>query len=130
MERWSELQWSLTWSQYFTTWHTKSNARDLCPLSHFISVMNKHDLTNSLTFFTICDIFDNCDNLWNFYCDKFGNFDYFDHLWQFITILILLLAYFFYKAQDNGNNKDNQRHWLLFWQLRTWIHDNLCDLTI
>ena len=22
------------------------------------------------------------------------------------------------------------RHWLQFWQLRTWIHDNLCDLTI
>ena len=21
-------------------------------------------------------------------------------------------------------------HWLQFWQLRTWIHDNLCDLTI
>ena len=22
------------------------------------------------------------------------------------------------------------RHWLQFWQLRTWIYDNLCDLTI
>ena len=22
------------------------------------------------------------------------------------------------------------RHWLQFWQLRTWIHDNLCYLTI
>ena len=22
------------------------------------------------------------------------------------------------------------RHWLQFWQLRTWIHDNLCDLTV
>ena len=22
------------------------------------------------------------------------------------------------------------RHWLQFWQLRTWIHDNLCHLTI
>ena len=22
------------------------------------------------------------------------------------------------------------RHWLQFWQLRTWIHDNLCNLTI
>ena len=22
------------------------------------------------------------------------------------------------------------RHWLQFWKLRTWIHDNLCDLTI
>ena len=25
---------------------------------------------------------------------------------------------------------DILRHWLQFWQLRTWIHDNLCDLTI
>ena len=40
------------------------------------------------------------------------------------------------KDQDNDRIKDNPRilwhlrHWLQFWQLRTWIHDHLCDLTI
>ena len=31
-----------------------------------------------------------------------------------------------------GNPGDlwHLRHWLQFWQLRTWIHDNLCYLTI
>ena len=48
--------------------------------------------------------------------------------------------------QDKDNDKDKDilrtppksnprdlwhlKHWLQFWQLRTWIHDNLCDLTI
>ena len=37
---------------------------------------------------------------------------------------------------DNHVNKDNHRdlwhlrHWLQYWQLRTWIHDNLCYLTL
>ena len=47
-----------------------------------------------------------------------------------------------YKYKDNdkdilrtppkSNPRDllHLRHWLQFWQLRTWIHDNLCDLTI
>ena len=48
------------------------------------------------------------------------------------------------KYKDNDKDKDSLRtppksnprdlwhlrHWLQFWQLRTWIHDNLCDLTI
>ena len=40
------------------------------------------------------------------------------------------------KDNDKGNDKDNPRdlwhlrHWLQFRQLRTWIHDNLCYLTI
>ena len=32
--------------------------------------------------------------------------------------------------QSNPRNLWHLRHWLQFWQLRTWIHDNLCDLTI
>ena len=49
-----------------------------------------------------------------------------------------------YKDKDNDNDKDilrtppksnprdlwPLRHWLQFWQLRTWIHDNLSELTI
>ena len=58
-----------------------------------------------------------------------------DNFWQILTI------------DDNFHNLDNcfchfdnwkynpgdlwnLRHWLQFWQLRTWIHDNLCYLTI
>ena len=33
-------------------------------------------------------------------------------------------------AQDNPGDLWHLRHWLQFWQLRTWIHDNLCYLTI
>ena len=29
-----------------------------------------------------------------------------------------------------GTTLETLRHWLQFWQLRTWIHDNLCYLTI
>ena len=32
--------------------------------------------------------------------------------------------------KDNPGNLLHLRHWLQFWQLRTWIHDNLCYLTI
>ena len=32
--------------------------------------------------------------------------------------------------KDNPRDLWHLRHWLQFWQLRTWIHDNLCDLTI
>ena len=51
-----------------------------------------------------------------------------------------------YKDKDKDNDKDKDilrtppksnprdlwhlRHWQQFWQLRTWIHDNLCYLTI
>ena len=69
--------------------------------------------------------------------------------WQFLTILAILTILTFFYLQfwqfltidnnfDNSDNcfchfdiwKDNPgdlwhlRHWLQFWQLRTWIHDN------
>ena len=36
------------------------------------------------------------------------------------------------KTPFRSNHRDlwHLRHWLWFWQLRTWIHDNLCYLTI
>ena len=33
-------------------------------------------------------------------------------------------------AQDNPGDLWHLRHWLQFWQLRTWIHDNFCYMTI
>ena len=41
---------SLTDSQYFYFWHTKSDPRDFWPLRHLIRVMRKHDLTNIVLF--------------------------------------------------------------------------------
>ena len=42
------------------------------------------------------------------------------HLWQFfMTILMTIFDDLWYL-----------RHWLQYWQLRTWFHDNLCYLTI
>ena len=32
--------------------------------------------------------------------------------------------------KDNPGDLWHLRHWLQFWQLRIWIHDNLCYLTI
>ena len=36
------------------------------------------------------------------------------------------------RTPPKSNPRDlwHLRHWLQFWQLRTWIYDNLCDLTI
>ena len=36
----------------------------------------------------------------------------------------------FDNCKDNPGDLWHLRHWLQFWQLRTWIHDNLCYLTI
>ena len=82
--------------------HPKSNPRDLWPLRHLFRVMRRHDITNKID------------------KDK-------------------------YKEKDNDKDKDilrtppksnprdlwHLRHiWVQFWQLRTWICDNLCFLTI
>ena len=32
--------------------------------------------------------------------------------------------------KDNPGDLWHLRHWIQFWQLRTWIHDNICYLTI
>ena len=35
-----------------------------------------------------------------------------------------------HNGKDNPSDLWHLGHWLQFWQLRTWIHDNLCYLTI
>ena len=97
----------------------------------------------SWQFLTIFTIFDNLNNFWQFWhiltiltiFTIFCNFDKFKFLLQFLTI------------GDNFHNSDNcfchfdnwkdnpgdlwhLRHWLQFWQLRTWIHDIFCYMTI
>ena len=73
----------------------------------------------------------------------FDNFWFFgtimDNFWQFWNSLTIWTidsfdnSYNFYNF-DNDNDNPRElwllRHWLQFWQLRTWIHDNLCHLTI
>ena len=63
---------------------------------------------------------------WTFFIKKFGIY------------MDTLLCTRPFTNKDNGkdNDKDNSRdlsllrHWLQFWQLRIWIHDNHCDLTM
>ena len=94
------------------------------------------------TCWQIWTIFDNLDN--------FDNFGQFWQFWKLLTILTILTIFdnydnfidiltffdnvdiFYHCDNDNRNPGDllPLRHWLQFWQLRTWIHDNLCDLTI
>ena len=105
-----------------------------------------------LIFFTNLTIVDNFDNALTIldHCNNFWQFcltilDYFDIDWQFwplLTIWTMLVNFDhfldFFGSFDNfeQNDKDNpadfwhQRQWLQFWQLKTWIHDNLCHLRI
>ena len=59
----------------------------------------------------------------------------YDNLWQSLTTFII------FDNSDNcspGNDSNNNnlwdlwplRNWLQFWQLRTWMHDNLCAIPI
>ena len=102
---------------------------------------------SSLTIFDNFDNFDNVwqcltffDNVWHFwqFFDNFDNFNIclqFWQFWQFLTIGDNLhnsdnCFYHFDNWKDNPGNLLHLRHWLHFWQLRTWIHDNRCYLTI
>ena len=75
-------------------------------------------------FLTVSDIFLQFD-IFDFF-DHFANIGQFLLFSQFLTILD--------KNQYKDINQDSPRdlwhlrHWLQFWQLRTWIHHNLCDL--
>ena len=67
------------------------------------------------------------------------NFYNSDHFYNFFTILTILsfflqfwqlLLPFWQLKRQWTMDLWHLRHWLQFWQLRTWIHDNLCCLTI
>ena len=47
-----------------------------------------------------------------------------------LTILTTLDNFDIFYFFDNLDNFEEKHYRLRFWQLRTWIHDNLCDLTI
>ena len=119
---------------------TKSNPRDSWPLRHLIRVMRRHD--NSWQFLTIPTIFDNF--LLQFWTIStiFNNVDNFQQSWHFLTIFTNFWQFWQLRTiEDNFDNsfyhfdnlKDNPgdlwhlRHWL---QLRIWIHNNFCYLTI
>ena len=67
-----------------------------------------------MTFFGHFHIVDNFRNVDKFYI-------FFDNCWQLLTILITD------NCKDNPGDLWHLRHWL---KLRTWIHVNLCGLTI
>ena len=64
----------------------------------------------------------------DFYSRQFSNCS-FDNCWQFFDNFDNCF-YHFDNWKDNPGDLWHLRHWLQFWQLRTWIHDNLCYLTI
>ena len=75
---------------------------------------------------TLSNQLNNNWQLWQFLKTKTisDNFDNLRQLWLFLTTLTI---------SDNFDNPGDLwllRHWLQFWQLRTWIHDSLCYLTI
>ena len=113
--------------------------------------MKKHYLTNILTMFyffhwfykllqflKVLTIHKDFCQFWQFLTmwTLFGNFW---HCWQFLTIFdnltimtiltILIFVDHFTKILQFRTilDKDNPRD---LWHLRTWIHDNLCDLKI
>ena len=84
----------------------------------FLTILTIHDNFDNLTrvtfltFFTVLPILANFGKCWIF--------------WQFLKILDKDQ----YKDINKNNSKNmwNLRHWWKFW-LRTWFHDNLCNLT-
>ena len=102
---------------------------ETCDLWDIWSVLKKRDLSHLTNILT--NIFvENFDNFQLFLriLTILTIFDNFDFFWQFSKMLK------FFANVDNS--KDNPgdlwylRQWLQFWQLITWIHDNLCCLTI
>ena len=77
------------------------------------------------TFLTIFETFETFDKFWQFW-------QFVDNLfWQFLTSLTIFNNVdHFDNWKDNPGDLWHLRHWLQFWQLRTWIHDNLCYLTL
>ena len=79
------------------------------------------DLNSSVT---IWDTFDNFRQFWPI-------LTIFDNVGQSLTSFDNFVCESFdYNDKDNPSDLWHLRHWLQFWQLRTWIHDNLCYLTI
>ena len=85
----------------------------------FLTIFN-----NLNNFLTILTIFYNFDNFY-FY---FTIFDNFSQLTTIFTIQTIAFA-IFDNWKDNPGDLWNLRRWQ-FSQLRTWIHNNLCYLTI
>jgi len=70
---------------------------------------------NDNFWWTFFNFFDNFGQFWIFLI-IFDNWDNWDNFWQF--------------WKDSPWDLWHLRHWLQFWQLRTWIHDNIWYLTI
>ena len=154
----THCQWvskvTLTWF-----WNIKSKPRVIWTLRHLIRMMRTNDLANNfknvdnvwqflifrkfLSFWTFLTIFDHFTIFDNFGQDNdkiFGKTHSKSdpwYLWPFRRLFLMI------RRQDLTNIKimtktktmtATKRMWNLWplrhWQLRTWIDDNLCDLTI
>ena len=112
-----------------------SNPRDLWPLRHLITVMRRHHLTQKdlptyiptylhtypPTYLPACSL---TEPLLIFLLPVAGFFLATGASFWIVQCALTIAT------QDNPADLWHLRHWLQFWQLRTWIHDNLCYLTI
>ena len=119
------------------TWPDQNFDKDFCwQFSHFLTIFNNFD--NFWEFLGVLKIFESFENCW-----VLTIFESFHNFWQFGQIWTILTIWTFFYNLDNFHNilqfgqflkmliifynwKDNPRDW----QLRTWIYDNLCYLTI
>ena len=70
------------------------------------------------------------DNFWcHFWSQLLMTISY-DYFWLFLTIFDNFDSFWKFWKDSPGGLWHWLRHWLQFWQLRTWIHDNHCYMTI
>ena len=126
------LTHSLSQSRYFYFWHSKSDPWDLWLLRHLITVMRRPE-----TILKTNKIFDNVCHFWQFSTiltklDDFWQLKPFltSWIWKFGNFVVLTILTTFDNFDNDNDYPRDLRHWLQFWQLKTWIRDNLCDLTI
>ena len=115
LNRWP-CHWVTEWvSGRFILEHNKSHWSEL-----MTSHCSEQDIWNKFwQFCTNLTILDNSDHF-----DNFGQFG------QFWTILYHFGNFDNFDTLGNPIDLWHLRHWLQFWQVKIWIHDNLYYLTI
>ena len=116
----------LTHSQYFYFWRTKSDPRDLWPL-------RPGEFSDFRRIFRFSENFQNFGEFSDFwrifwFLEDFQIFGRFSDFWKIFWFLEDFLI--FGRFSGFWTIPRHLRHCLQFWQLRTWIHDNFCCLTI
>ena len=102
----------MTWPKKLTKTNTKTKTKTNTKTKTFWELLLRAILET-------CDLWDICSEWWE------------DMTWpKKLTKTNTKTKTMRTPPKSNPRNLWHLRHWLQFWQLRTWIHDNLCDLTI